>query len=88
MNLSEKDAVSDLLIQEKEMVKVYGTYLPEGSTSQLRNILKKNMEVISQQQYEVFNAMKSKGYYDVKDAEEKQIDETKKKYSKNPGSSN
>ncbi len=81
MNLSEKDSINDLLIQEKEMIKVYGTYLPEGSTSQLRNILKKNMDVVAQQQYEVFNAMKSKGYYDVKNAEEKQIDDTKKKYS-------
>jgi spore coat protein CotF len=41
MNLSEKDSINDLLIQEKEMIKVYGTYLPEGSTSQLRNILKR-----------------------------------------------
>lgn len=88
MNLSERDAVNDLLIQEKEMIKVYGTYLPEGSTSQLRNILKKNMDVISQQQYEVFTAMKSKGYYKVNEAEDQQIDQTKKKYSKSPDSSN
>lgn len=88
MNLSEKDAIGDLLIQEKEMVKVYGTFLPEGSTAQLRNILKKNMDVISQQQYEVFNTMKSKGYYEVKEAENKQIDDTKQQYSKKSNSSN
>lgn len=88
MNLSEKDAANDLLIQEKEMIKVYGSFLPEGSTAQLRNILKKNMEVVSQQQYEVFSAMQSKGYYEVKEAQDKQIEETKKKYSKSAGSSN
>jgi spore coat protein CotF len=86
MNLSEKDSINDLLIQEKELIKVYGTFLPEGSTSQLRNILKKNMDVVAQQQYEVFNTMKNKGYYDMKNAENQQINETKKKFSKSASS--
>jgi spore coat protein CotF len=86
MNLSEKDSINDLLIQEKELIKVYGTFLPEGSTSQLRNILKKNMDVVAQQQYEVFSTMKSKGYYDMKNAESQQINETKKKFSKSASS--
>lgn len=81
MNINEKDSLSDLLMQEKEIIKVYGTFLPEGSTTQLRNILKKNMDVVAQQQYEVFNAMQSKGYYQLKDAEDKQINEAKKQFS-------
>ena len=88
MNINEKDSLSDLLMQEKEIIKVYGTFLPEGSTCQLRNILKKNMDVVSQQQYEIFSAMKDKGYYQVNDAETKQINDAKKQYSKSSGSSN
>lgn len=81
MNINEKDSLTDILMQEKEMIKVYGTFLPEGSTSQLRNIMKKNMDVVAQQQYEVFNAMQDKGYYKVKDAEDKQINEIKNMFS-------
>jgi len=87
MNFNEKDSLSDLLMQEKEIIKVYGTFLPEGSTSQLRNIIKKNMDVIACGQFDIFNEMKTKGYYNLKDAEEKQITETKKMYSKSSGSS-
>ena len=82
MDMNEKDSLSDLLMQEKEIIKVYGTFLPEGSTTQLRNILKKNMDVVAEQQYEVFNAMKNKGYYETKSAEDTMINETKKMYSK------
>lgn len=81
MNFNEKDSLSDLLMQEKEIIKVYGTFLPEGSTSQLRNILKKNMDVVSQQQYEIFNAMQNKGFYELKEAQDAQINETKKKFA-------
>lgn len=82
MNINEKDSLTDILMQEKEMIKLYGTFLPEGSTSQIRNIMKKNMDVVAQQQYQVFNIMKEKGYYDIKDAENKQINDVKSMFSK------
>lgn len=83
-NVNEKDSLSDLLMQEKDIIKVYGTFLPEGSSTQLRNILNKNMGVVAQQQFEIFQTMKSKGYYDVKSADTASINETKKTYSKKP----
>lgn len=86
MNINEKDSLSDLLMQEKDIIKVYGTFLPEGSTTQLRNILKKNMDVVAQQQFEVFETMKSKGYYEVKSAETSAINETKKTFAKKSSS--
>jgi spore coat protein F len=82
MTINEKDSLTDILMQEKEMIKLYGTFLPEGSTSQIRNIMKKNMDVVAQQQYQVFNIMKEKGYYDIKDAENKQINDVKSMFSK------
>ena len=79
--MNEKDSLNDILMQEKEMIKTYGTFLPEGSTSQIRNIMKKNMDVLDQQQYEVFNVMKQRGYYNVNEAQSKQINDVKNMYS-------
>lgn len=87
-NVTEKDALNDLLIQEKDIIHVYGNFLPEGSTPQLRNILKKNMDVIAQQQYDIFVAMQEKGYYEVKEADETAISEARKQFSKSKKSSN
>jgi len=81
-NITEKDSLSDLLMQEKDIIKVYGTFLPEGSSTQLRNILNKNMDVVAQQQFEVFQTMKNKGYYEAKSADSDSINETKKTFSK------
>lgn len=81
-NITEKDSLSDLLMQEKDIIKVYGTFLPEGSSTQLRNILNKNMDVVAQQQFEVFQTMKNKGYYESKSADSDSINETKKTFSK------
>lgn len=77
MQINEKDSLSDILIQEKEMVQLYGTFLPEGSTAEIRTILKNNMDTISKQQFQVFEAMKTKGYYQVKDAKQNDINQTK-----------
>ena len=67
---------------EKISIVVFPVVLPEGSTTQLRNILKKNMDVVAEQQYEIFNAMQNKGFYQLKEAQDMQIDETKKMFSK------
>ena len=83
MQINEQDSLSDLLMQEKDIMKVYGTFLPEGSTVKLREILQKNLDIVAKQQFEVFEAMKEKGYYTVKDAKSQEIEEAKKSFSKN-----
>lgn len=77
MHINEKDSLSDILIQEKDIIKLYGTFLPEGSTPEIRSILKSNMETVSKQQFQVFEAMKTKGYYKIKDADQNEINQTK-----------
>jgi spore coat protein CotF len=81
MKLNEKDTLSDLLMQEKEIIKVYGTFLPEGSTSEIRTVLKNNMETVANQQFQVFEAMKTKGYYNVKMADQNEITQARNTYS-------
>lgn len=81
MKLNEKDTLSDILMQEKEIVKVYGTFLPEGSTAEIRTVLQNNMETIANQQFQVFEAMKTKGYYNLKNADVNEINQTKNQYT-------
>lgn len=81
--LNDQDALMDVLMQEKDIMKVYGTFLPEGSTAQLRSILQGNMETIAKQQFELFQKMQSKGYYSLKDAKTQAINDVKNTYSPN-----
>lgn len=70
VELNEKDSLIDLIIQEKEMMKVYGTFIPEGSTTDFRGMLTNNFRIIESEQFELFDKMKQKGYYQVKDAQQ------------------
>lgn len=67
--LNEKETLIDLIIQEKEMMKVYGTFIPEGSTTAIRGMLTNNFKVIESEQFEIFDKMNKKGYYKIKDAQ-------------------
>lgn len=81
MKINEKDTLSDILMQEKDIVKVYGTFLPEGSSAEIRTVLKKNMETVANQQFQVFEAMKTKGYYNVKMADQTEVNQAKSSFS-------
>lgn len=81
MKFNEKDTLSDILMQEKEIVKVYGSFLPEGSTAEIRTVLSNNMDKVANQQFQVFEAMKTKGYYQVKNAPQNEVNETRSTFS-------
>jgi len=81
MKINEKDSLTDILMQEKEIVKVYGTFLPEGSTAEIRTVLKNNMDTVANQQFQVFEAMKGKGYYNLKMAESADVTQAKSSFS-------
>ena len=81
MNINEKDSLTDILMQEKEIIKVYGTFLPEGSTAEIRTVLRNNMDTVASQQFQVFEAMKSKGYYNLKMAEAADVTQAKSTFS-------
>lgn len=81
MKINEKDTLSDILMQEKDIIKVYGAFIPEGSTAEIRTVLKNNMDVIANQQFKVFETMKTKGYYQVKMAPATDVTDAKNMYS-------
>ena len=50
-------------------------------SAEIRTVLSNNMDVIANQQFQVFEAMKNKGYYKIKMADANEINQTKTTYS-------
>jgi len=76
----EKDLLQDILVLEKDIVKSYGSYLVEASCPNLRDTLDQNMKASADDQFSVFNAMQSRGYYQTKDAPQQEVQQAKEKF--------
>ena len=76
-NLSEQDLLNDLLNQEKQLMSSYATFIQEASCENLRRILTNQFNQISQDQYQVFDHMRQKGYYQTKDASDQEVQQVK-----------
>ncbi len=79
--LNERDSMLDVLIQEKDLTKVYGAFLTETTNPELRKLLEKNLVESAKDQYKIFEAMMKNRYYLPKVAEEEDIEEQKKSFS-------
>ena len=76
-NMSEQDLLNDLLNQEKQLMSTYSTYISEASCENLRKILVNQFNQTTQDQYQVFDQMRQKGYYQVKDANAQEVQQAK-----------
>lgn len=79
-NLTEKDKLQDMLNQEKEIVKVYGAFITEASTQELRSLFKQNLVECSEDQFCVFEEMQNRNYYSLKAAQPTEIMQEKTKF--------
>ncbi len=77
--LSDQDMMNDLLTQEKSLVSSYSTFLCEASCPNLRNVLTQNIQQISQDQYQVFDQMRSRGWYLTEDAPAPKVQQAQQK---------
>ena len=75
--LNEKDSLTDLLLLEKSLVKLYGSALTEGACKCFRTAVKNNMIEQANDQFTVFNHMQKNGYYETMPADKAVIDEQK-----------
>jgi len=75
--LSEKDLMHDLLATEKQVISSYSTGITETSCPNLRNTLVSNFKNAQDTQYKVFDAMRQKGWYAVKDAADTDVQKAK-----------
>lgn len=75
--LSEKEILEDMLTQEKAMLSSYSTLIAEASCEKLRSVLTNNFNQTVSDQYQVFNQMKTRGYYTTKDAPDADVQTAK-----------
>ena len=80
-NLTEKDLMNDLLTSEKQICSSYSTGITESSCDNLRKQLRKCLDDSQQIQYDLFNAMNQRGWYQTKKAEAQEVQNAQTKYS-------
>jgi spore coat protein F len=78
--MGEKEILNDLLNTEKQLISAYSTAITESSCSNMRHLMMKNIEETAEDQFNVFNVMINEGYYQTKDAQEKDMQRAKQKY--------
>lgn len=66
--LSEQDIMTDVLASEKHLINMYAVNIIESNCQNLRNILNNALTEEYQLQFEIFNAMKARNWYPVKNA--------------------
>lgn len=79
-SFSEQELLNDLLNQEKQMVTTYAAFLTEASCHNLRKLLSGQLNQTSHDQYQVFEQMRDKGYYQGKDASDQEVSQVKSAY--------
>lgn len=80
--LNEKDALQDMLDVEKLLMTYYSAALTEGSCKAFRKEILKNYTSSADTQFNVFEQMLSRGYYQVQPAEKMMIDQKTDVFSK------
>lgn len=79
-DFSEQELLNDLLNQEKQMITSYATFLTEASCHNLRKVLSGNLSQTSHDQFQVFEQMRDKGYYQGNDASDQDVLKVKTTY--------
>ncbi|MEA4970909.1 MAG: spore coat protein [Candidatus Pelethousia sp.] len=77
--MTEQEMLTDILSQEKQLVKDYAGDLTESSCQNLRQLLISNMTECSQDQYCVFDEMRTRNMYATKQAPENEVQTAKQK---------
>ncbi|NLN04383.1 MAG: spore coat protein [Clostridiaceae bacterium] len=79
--LTEQEIMNDALMTEKQLISSYAVFLAETSCQNLRNELNKIITETGQVQFEIFNALKSRGWYNVKNAQINDVQVAYQKYT-------
>jgi len=80
-SFTEKELMNDLLASEKQLTSAYNTGITEASCSNLRQHLTKCLNDTQQIQYQLFSAMKQRGWYQTKPAASQDVQSAKTKYN-------
>jgi len=77
---TEKEILNDALSAEKQMITAYGTYLAECTCQNLRSEIMKILDDKQQIQFQIFDVMRQKGWYDIKNANINDVQNATQKY--------
>ncbi|MGI6085060.1 MAG: spore coat protein [Acetivibrionales bacterium] len=78
--LTEQEIMNDALSSEKQIISAYGAFLAESTCENLRSEMSKIINDKQQIQFEIFDAMRQKGWYNVKNANLNDVQTTAQKY--------
>lgn len=78
--MGEKEILNDMLNTEKEIVKLYSSAVTESSCANMRQVLMRNITQTADDQFNIFNVMINKGYYQKKDAKEQDVQQAKQRF--------
>ena len=73
--IGEREALTDLLNSEKNMITLYTKALMESSCPKMRTMVEQGITQLAQDQYGVYANMASRGYYPIKQATTQMISE-------------
>nr|MDD6335779.1 spore coat protein [bacterium] len=76
-NLSEVDILCDLLSQEKQLCSLYTLHATECSCPALRHMLGNHLKDTLCDEFEVFSAMHTRGWYPTQDASDGEVSRIK-----------
>ncbi len=71
--MSEQDMTQDMLGCQKALANGYGTMILEASCPQLREILAQNWRQTVEDQYAIFEQMRTRGWYQTPPAQQQEI---------------
>ncbi len=81
INMTDKDILADFLSSQKHIASSYNTYAGECEHTNLRDAFLCVLEDEHKIQTEIFQEMSNRGWYQVKAAEQQQIDQLKQQFN-------
>ncbi|MDR1598810.1 MAG: spore coat protein [Oscillospiraceae bacterium] len=76
---NDQDMIGDLLVQEKQLISAYSTNMVEGSQHPLRTLMAQHLDQTSHDQFNLFQQMQQRGWYQTQPAEQNAINSTRQR---------
>lgn len=77
--MTQQELLTDILNQERTLIKEYASNITESSCTNLRQLLLNNMTEVAADQYTVFEQMKNRQMYETKKAQQNEVQSTRQK---------
>lgn len=80
-SFTEKELMNDLITSEKQVTSAYNVGITEASCQNLRQHLTKCLNENQDIQYQIFDTMQQRGWYQTKQAQTQDVQSAKTKYN-------